>query len=62
MSGLEVQPQLVVRGRQIPIVFGTAHRDQQVGRARLRRGRLPSSEPVDHEELVRLELEALGEH
>jgi FixJ family two-component response regulator len=61
MSGLEVQKQLAVSGRQIPIVFVTAHRDEYLGQRASAAGALCIlRKPVDHEELVRLVREALG--
>ena len=61
MSGLEVKEQLTARGLQIPIVFVTAHRNEQVGRRAAAAGALAVlRKPVDHDELVRLVREALG--
>jgi len=61
MSGLEVQQQLAARGLQIPIVFVTAHRDDDLGQRASATGALAVlRKPVDHEELVRLVREALG--
>jgi len=61
MSGLEVQEQVAARGRQIPIVFITAHRDEQLGQRAVVAGAFAVlRKPVDHEELVRLVREALG--
>jgi two-component system, LuxR family, response regulator FixJ len=62
MSGLEVQQQLAARGLQIPIVFVTAHRDEDLGQRASAAGALAVlRKPVDHEELVRLVREALRE-
>ena len=61
MSGLEVQQQVAARGLQIPIVFVTAHRDDELGRHAAAGGaRAVLRKPVDHEELVRLVREALA--
>ena len=61
MSGLQVQQQVVSRGLQIPIVFVTAHWDDEVGRHAAAGGaRAVLRKPVDHEELVRLVREALA--
>ena len=61
MSGLEVQQQLAARSLQIPIVFVTAHRDEDLGRRASEAGALAVlRKPVDHEELVRLVREALA--
>jgi FixJ family two-component response regulator len=61
MSGLELQQQLAARGLQIPIVFVTAHRNEQLGRRAAAAGALAVlRKPVDHDELVRLVREALG--
>lgn len=61
MSGLEVQQQVVARGLQIPIVFVTAHWDDELGRHAAAGGaRAVLRKPVDHEELVRLVREALA--
>jgi FixJ family two-component response regulator len=61
MSGLEVQRQLAARGLQIPIVFVTAHRDEDLGQRASAAGALAVlRKPVDHEELVRLVREALA--
>ena len=61
MSGLEVQQQLAARGLQIPIVFVTAHRDDELGRHAAAGGALAVfRKPVDHDELVRLVREALA--
>ena len=61
MSGLEVQQQLATRGLQIPIVFVTAHRDDQLGQRASAAGALAVlRKPVDREELVRSVREALG--
>jgi FixJ family two-component response regulator len=61
MSGLEVQQQLAARGLQIPIVFVTAHRDDELGQHAAAAGALAVlRKPVDHEELVRLVREALA--
>jgi CheY-like chemotaxis protein len=61
MSGLEVQKRLVARGLQIPIIFVTAHRDDELGRRAAATGvRAVLPKPVDHEELVRLVREALA--
>jgi FixJ family two-component response regulator len=63
MTGLEVQQQLAMRGLQIPIVFVTAHRDDELGQraAAAAAGVLAVlRKPVDHEELVRLVREALA--
>jgi FixJ family two-component response regulator len=61
MSGLEVQEQLTARGLQIPIVFVTAHRNEQLGQRASGAGALAVlRKPVDHDELVRLVREALG--
>ena len=62
MSGLEVQQQLTARGCQIPIIFVTAHRDDELGRHAAAGGaRAVLRKPVDHEELVRLVREALAQ-
>ena len=61
MSGLEVKQQVVARGLQIPIVFVTAHWDDELGRHAAAGGaRAVLRKPVDHEELVRLVREALA--
>jgi FixJ family two-component response regulator len=61
MSGLEVQQQVASRGLQIPVVFVTAHWDDELGRHAAARGaRAILRKPVDHEELVRLVREALA--
>jgi FixJ family two-component response regulator len=61
MSGLEVQQQLAARGLQIPIMFVTAHRDDDLGQRAAAAGVLAVlRKPVDHEELVRLVREALA--
>lgn len=61
MSGLEVQEQLAARSLQIPIVFVTAHGDEQLGQCASAAGALAVlRKPVDHDELVRLVREALG--
>ena len=61
MSGLEVQQQVVARGLRIPIVFVTAHWDDELGRHAAAGGaRAVLRKPVDHEELVRLVREALA--
>jgi CheY-like chemotaxis protein len=61
MSGLEVQEQLTARGLQTPIVFVTAHRNEQLGQRAAAAGALAVlRKPVDHDELVRLVREALG--
>jgi FixJ family two-component response regulator len=61
MSGLEVQQQLAARGLQIPIIFVTAHRDDELGQRAAAAGVLAVlRKPVDHEELVRLVREALA--
>jgi len=61
MNGLGVAEQLVARGLQIPIVFVTAHRDEQLGQRAAAAGALAVlRKPVDHDELVRLVREALG--
>ena len=61
MSGLEVQEQLAARGLEIPIVFVTAHGDEQLGQCASAAGALAVlRKPVDHDELVRLVREALG--
>lgn len=61
MTGLEVQQQLAVRGLEIPIVFVTAHRDDELGQRAAAAGALAVlRKPVDHEELVRLVREALA--
>jgi FixJ family two-component response regulator len=61
MNGLEVQQQLAARGRQIPIVFVTAHRDDYLGQCASATGALAVlRKPADDEELVRLVREALG--
>jgi CheY-like chemotaxis protein len=63
MSGLEVQQQLTARGLQIPIVFVTAHLDDDLGQRASAAGALAAlRKPVDHEALVRLVREALGAH
>jgi CheY-like chemotaxis protein len=60
MSGLEVKEQLTARGLQIPIVFVTAHRNDQLGQRAAAAGALAVlRKPVDHDELVRLVREAL---
>ncbi len=60
MSGPEVQQQVIARGLQIPIVFVTAHWDDEVGRHAAAGGACTVlRKPVDHEELVRLVREAL---
>ena len=62
MNGLEVKEQLAARGLQIPIVFVTAHRDEYLGQRASAAGALAVlRKPVDHEQLVRLVREALGE-
>ncbi len=54
MNGLEVQQQLAARGLQIPIVFVTAHRDDQLGQRATAVGALAVlRKPVDQDELVR---------
>jgi len=61
MNGLEVRQQLAARGLQFPIVFVTAHRDEDLGQGVSAAGALAVlRKPVDHEELVRLVREALG--
>ena len=61
MTGLEVQQQLAMRGLQIPIVFVTAHRDDELGQRAAAAGVLAIlGKPADHEELVRLVREALA--
>jgi len=60
MSGLEVQAQLAARGLQIPIVFVTAHGDEQLGQPSAAGALAVLRKPVDHDELVRLVREALG--
>jgi FixJ family two-component response regulator len=61
MNGLEVQEQVVARGLKIPIVFVTAHWDDELGRHAAAGGaRAVLRKPVDHEELVRLVREALA--
>ena len=60
MSGLEVQEQLAARGLQIPIVFVTAHGDEQLGQPSAAGALAVLRKPVDHDELVRLVREALG--
>ncbi len=61
MGGLAVQQQVTARGLQIPIVFVTAHRDDELGRQAAAGGaRAVLRKPVDHEELVRLLREALA--
>jgi two-component system, LuxR family, response regulator FixJ len=55
MSGLEVQEQLGARGLRIPIVFVTAHADDDVEQQALGAGAtamLPK--PVDQQVLLRL--------
>jgi CheY-like chemotaxis protein len=60
MNGLEVKQQLAARGLQIPIVFVTAQRDEDLGQRASAAGALAVlRKPVDHEELVRLVREAL---
>ncbi len=62
MSGLEVQQQLAARGLEIPIVFVTAHRDDQLGQRAAAAGALAVlRKPVDQQELTRSVREALGE-
>ncbi len=62
MSGLEVPQQLAARGLQIPIVFVTAHRDDQVGQRASAAGALAVlRKPVAQEELVRSVQETLRE-
>ena len=62
MSGLEVQQQLAARDLQIPIVFITAHRDDQLGQRAAAVGALAVlRKPVDQDELVRSVREALGD-
>ena len=62
MGGLEVQQQLAARGLRIPIVFVTAHRDDQLGQCAVAVGALAVlRKPVDQDELVRSVREALGE-
>jgi FixJ family two-component response regulator len=62
MSGLEVQQQLAARGLQIPIVFVTAHRDDQVGQRAASTGALAVlRKPLDQQELIHSVREALGE-
>lgn len=60
MSGLEVQQQVTARGLQIPIVFVTAHWDDDVVRHAAAGACAVLRKPVDHEELVRLVREALA--
>jgi len=61
MSGLEVEEQLVARGLRIPIVFVTAHGDEQSRQSAAAAGALAVlRKPVDHDKLVRLVREALG--
>jgi FixJ family two-component response regulator len=60
MSGLEVQQQLAMRDLQIPIVFVTADRDDDLEQRASAAGALAVlRKPVDHEEVVRLVREAL---
>ena len=62
MSGLEVQQQLAARDLQIPIVFITANRDDQLGQRAAAVGALAVlRKPVDQDELVRSVREALGD-
>jgi FixJ family two-component response regulator len=62
MSGLEVQHQMAARDLGIPIVFVTAHRDAQLGQRAAAAGALTVlRKPVNHQELVRVVREALGE-
>src|SRR5215470_19790112 len=60
MSGLEVQKQLAARGLQLPIVFVTAHGDEQLGKPSAAGALAVLRKPVDHDELIRLVREALG--
>ena len=61
MSGLDLEEQLVARGLHVPIVFVTAHRDDQLRQRADAAGALAVlRKPVDHEELVRLVRAALG--
>ena len=62
MSGVEVQQQLAARSRAIPIVFITAHRDDQLGQRAIAVGALAVlREPVDQAELLRSVRKAFGE-
>jgi len=57
-----VQQQLAARDLQIPIVFITAHRDDQLGQRAAAVGALAVlRKPVDQNELARSVREALGE-
>jgi FixJ family two-component response regulator len=61
MSGLEVQQHLAARRVQIPIIFVTAHLDDELGQRVAAAGVLAVlRKPVDHEELVRLVRVALA--
>jgi len=61
MSGLDLEEQLVARGLHVPIVFVTAHRDDQLRQRADAAGALAVlRKPVDHDELVRLVRETLG--
>ena len=60
MSGLEVQQELAARGLRIPIVFVTAHTDDEVGQGISAAGAFAIlRKPVDHDELLRSVREAL---
>jgi FixJ family two-component response regulator len=62
MSGVEVQQQLAARSRAIPIVFITAHRDDQLGQRAITVGALAVlRKPVDQAELLRSVRKAFGE-
>jgi FixJ family two-component response regulator len=62
MSGVEVQQQLAARSRAIPIVFITAHRDDQLGQRAIAVGVLAVlRKPVDQAELLRSVRKAFGE-
>ena len=61
MSGIEVQQHLAARRVQIPIIFVTAHLDDELGQGVAAAGVLAVlRKPVDHEELVRLVRGALA--
>jgi FixJ family two-component response regulator len=61
MSGLEVQQELAAGGLQVPIVFVTAHADDEVGQYVSAAGAFAIlRKPVDHDELLRSVREALG--
>ena len=61
MSGLELQQHLNTAGRRIPIVFITAHEDQQARHAALAAGAVDFLiKPFDEQVLLRAVTQALG--